>query len=66
MIPRPPTSAVGSVITRYLALTTALGRAYAIERHVRQTPDAFLPTAEGCTADLTPEMFTRWATRSSA
>src|SRR5262249_24970139 len=47
--------------TRYLALKTALGRRYALERRVLEILTAFLQQAPGRPADLTPETFTRWA-----
>ena len=53
-------SAISPVITRYLALKTALGRGYAIERRVLETLDTFLQNT-GPAADLTPEAFTAWA-----
>jgi site-specific recombinase XerD len=52
------TSPLASVITRYLALKTALGRGYATERHLFRTFDAYL-VAVGA-ADLTPAVFGRW------
>ena len=55
------TSIVGRVITRYLALKTALGRRYVQERRVLQSLDEFLCADGGPTADLTPERFSRWA-----
>lgn len=54
-------SAIAPVITRYLALKTALGRRYALERRILETLDGFLHTTAGSTADLTPETFTAWA-----
>ncbi len=53
-------SAIGPVITRYLALKTALGRRYAIERRVLETLETFLQTT-GPAAELTPETFEAWA-----
>lgn len=52
------TSPLASVITRYLALKTALGRGYATERHLFRAFDAFLVTVGA--ADLTPVVFDRW------
>lgn len=60
MSARPRPSAISPVITRYLALKTALGRGYAIERRVLETLEAFLQNT-GSAADLTPETFTAWA-----
>jgi integrase len=54
-------SAIRAVITRYLALKTALGRHYAIERRVLETLAVFLQTITGSTQDLTPATFTAWA-----
>jgi integrase/recombinase XerD len=56
-----PASALDVVITRYLALKTALGRHYASERRVLETLAAFLQTVTGSTRDLTPATFTAWA-----
>jgi len=52
---------LGEVMTRYLALKSALGRRYTLERRVLETLTAFLQQASGGPADLTPEMFTQWA-----
>jgi integrase len=60
MSARARPAAIGPVITRYLALKTALGRTYAIERRVLETLEAFLQNT-GPAADLTPETFTAWA-----
>lgn len=54
-------STIHSVITRYLALKSALGRKYAIERRVLETLEAFLRTTAKPVADLTGETFTAWA-----
>jgi integrase/recombinase XerD len=54
-------SALSGVITRYLALKTALGRRYALERRVLETLTEFLPTLPGSPTDLTPDTFTTWA-----
>jgi integrase/recombinase XerD len=52
------TSALAPVLTRYLALKTALGRGYATERQFFRSLDTFM-VADGAT-DLTPEVFDRW------
>ena len=57
--PRPFSSAVGPVMTRYLALKQALGRRYANERAVLQSLDAFLAGDGGRRSDLTLATFTR-------
>jgi integrase/recombinase XerD len=54
-------SALSAVITRYLALKTALGRRYAIERRVLETLAAFVRTLPAARRDLTPATFTAWA-----
>lgn len=54
-------SAIRPVITRYLALKTALGRRYAIERRVFETLVAFLQALPASNRDLTPNTFTAWA-----
>jgi integrase/recombinase XerD len=54
-------SAFSEVITRYLALKTALGRRYTLERRVLEILTAFLRQAPGGPEDLTPETFARWA-----
>lgn len=54
-------SALSVTITRYLALKTALGRRYALERRVFETLTAFLQTLTDSSGDLTSETFTRWA-----
>lgn len=54
-------SALHVVITRYLALKTALGRRYALERRVLDTLTAFLRPSATSARDLTPETFTAWA-----
>jgi integrase/recombinase XerD len=56
-----PACVISPVITRYLALKTALGRGYALERRVLETLETFLYTIAGAIADLTPETFTAWA-----
>jgi integrase len=48
------------VITRYVTLKTALGRAYTGEERVLQALAAFVQTT-GPSADLTPETFSAWA-----
>jgi integrase len=53
-------SVLDSVITRYVALKTALGRRYTLERRTLEGLDAFLRVDGDPTADLTPERFTRW------
>jgi integrase/recombinase XerD len=60
MSTRPHPSAIAPAMTRYLALKTALGRRYAIERRVLETLEAFLQTT-GPAADLTPASFEAWA-----
>jgi integrase/recombinase XerD len=60
MSTQPCPSMIAPVITQYLALKTALGRRYAIERRVLETLEAFLQTT-GPAADLTPESFEAWA-----
>ena len=60
MSARPHPATIAPVMTRYLALKTALGRRYAIERRVLETLEAFLQTT-GPAADLSPETFTAWA-----
>jgi integrase len=52
---------LSAVITRYLALKTALGRRYALERRVFEMLTAFLQSLGDGPADLTPETFTTWA-----
>jgi integrase/recombinase XerD len=54
-------AALSAVITRYLALKTALGRRYAIERRVLETLAAFVHTLPRARRDLTPGTFTAWA-----
>jgi integrase/recombinase XerD len=54
-------SALSVVITKYLALKTALGRRYALERRVFETLMAFLQTRPGFPTELTPETFSAWA-----
>src|SRR5207249_4529753 len=54
-------SALSVAITRYLALKTALGRRYALERRVFETLTAFLQTLTDSPVDLTSETFTTWA-----
>jgi integrase len=54
-------SALSVAITRYLALKTALGRRYALERRVFETLLAFLQTRTDPPVDLTSETFARWA-----
>jgi integrase len=58
MMRRRAISRLGPVIARYLALKTALGRQYSLERRALESLDAFLH-GEGA-ADLTPERFSRW------
>jgi integrase len=53
-------SRLGPVIARYLALKTALGRQYALERRALASLDVFLHRDGGHTADLTPERFACW------
>lgn len=53
-------SVLGPVIARYVALKTALGRRYTLERRTLEKLDAFLRVDGGPTADLTPERFIRW------
>lgn len=54
-------SALSAAITSYLALKTALGRRYALERRVLETLTTFLQQERGAARDLTPETFTQWA-----
>ncbi len=54
-------SALSVVITRYLALKTALGRRYALERRVLETLTEFLRARPTSARELTPETFTTWA-----
>lgn len=58
--PRSFSSAVGPVMTRYLALKQALGRRYANERAVLQSLDSLLAGDGGPRSDLTLVTFTRW------
>lgn len=55
-----PTSMLEPVIVRYVALKTALGRRYALERRTFALLDTFLAADGGATADLTPESFAHW------
>jgi integrase len=48
------------VITRYIALKTALGRRYAFEQRTCERLDAFLAAEGGATAALTSASFARW------
>jgi integrase len=48
------------VITRYVALKTALGRRYAFEQRTCERLDAFLAAEGGATAELTSASFARW------
>lgn len=57
---RSRTSALGRVITRYLALKRALGFAYSLEGATLRALEAFLRTEGGPTADLRPASFTQW------
>ena len=52
------TSPLAPVMSRYLALKTALGRGYATERQFLRALDTFL--VADTAADLTPEVFERW------
>lgn len=54
-------SLLSSVISRYLALKTALGRRYAFERRLFETLTAFLQGRAPGPADLTPETLQAWA-----
>jgi integrase len=54
-------SPLSAVISRYLALKTALGRRYAFERRIFETLTAFLQTRTPGQADLTPETLQAWA-----
>lgn len=54
-------SALGTVITKYLALKTALGRRYSLERRVLETLTEFLQARPPAARELTPETFTTWA-----
>jgi len=54
------TSALGPVITRYLALKQALGRRYSIEQTVLTHLDRFLAAQLPNLAELTPETFRLW------
>ena len=56
----PLTSPVAPVLTRFLALKTALGRDYARERAVLEALDAFLAGHSPRPTDLTPATFTQW------
>jgi integrase len=58
--PRLLTSPLAPVLTRFLALKTALGRDYARERDVLRALDAFLAADPPGPADLTPDSFIRW------
>jgi integrase/recombinase XerD len=55
-----PTSRLGPVIARYVALKTALGRRYALEQRTFDRLDAFLRAEGGAAGDLTSTSFTRW------
>ncbi len=57
---RPLVSAVGSVISRYLALKRALGRRYRSESYILRSLDTFLAGCTGDMQDLNPETFVRW------
>ena len=53
-------SPLSPVISRYLALKTALGRRYAFERRIFETLTAFLQRRTPGPADLTPETLQAW------
>jgi integrase len=58
--PRFRPSRLGRVITRYVGLKTALGRAFDGERRVLEALASFLQADRGRSADLTPESLSRW------
>ncbi len=53
-------SAMGSVISRYLALKRALGRRYRSEAYILRSLDVFLAGCNGDEQDLNPETFAQW------
>jgi integrase/recombinase XerD len=61
MSARGRAAALRAVITGYVALKTALGRRYAIERRVLESVATFVATCPGAAPDLTPATFQAWA-----